>query len=150
MNNSLNIPEKFHKNQRPKKSSSSFHFISQWTLKSLHSHLAADDKVLYYIHKLISSKCFHPKKSSSELFNGVHCLSALYLVRNLLTKLIEFQTVPYHSFLFVQFWKISIMIRIVSLCCVSFLFVPFHLLDDKLCVALQRDVCMSVYFSASL
>ena len=34
------------------------------------------------------------------------------------------------------------MIRIVSLCCVSFLFVPFHFLDDKLCVALQRDVCI--------
>ena len=71
---------------------------------------------------LIESKCFHPKKSSSELFNGVHCLSALYLVRNLLTKLIEFQTVPCHSFLFVQFWKISID----SFRFVLFRFIPFR------------------------
>ena len=46
--------------------------------------------------------------------------------RNLLTKLIEFQTVPCHSFLFVQFWKISIMIRTVSFCSVSFLFVSYR------------------------
>ena len=78
-----------------------------------------------YIY-LIWSKYFHKKKSSSELFNGVHCLSALYLVRNLLTKLIEFQTVPCHSFLFVQFWKISILIRSASFCSVSFLFVSYR------------------------
>ena len=46
--------------------------------------------------------------------------------RNLLTKLIEFQTVPCHSFQFVQFWKLSIMIRTVSFCSVSFLFVSYR------------------------
>ena len=98
---------------------------------------------MYYIHKLISSKCFHPKKSSSELFNGVHCLSALYVVRNLLTKLIEFQTVPCHSFQFVQFWKISIMIRTVSFCSVSFLFVSYRFKYKLLAIHYVPFRCVS-------
>ena len=43
--------------------------------------------------------------ANPELLNGVHCLSALYLVGNLLNKIIEFQTVPCHSFLFVHILK---------------------------------------------
>ena len=84
--------------------------------------------------------------ANPELLNGVHCLSALYLVGNLLNKIIEFQTVPCHSFLFVHILKnitswfnpfpsvpfdsFSFRTKLNTnyLRFIPFLFVPFHFL----------------------